>query len=123
MDIPQIHSESDGVVGTMGEIHLAAGKHVAMRQWREDPGGFSQSHCRDYETVGFLLRGVIQIELDGGTATIKAGDSWLVPEGAPHRYRVVEPIVAVEATSPPACFGEHDEIDSTSYRNHTQKPR
>ncbi|WP_052031902.1 cupin domain-containing protein [Novipirellula maiorica] len=119
MDIPQIHSEADGAIGTMGQIHLAAGKQVAMRQWREDPGQYSESHCRDYETVGFLLTGVIEIELDGGKATIEAGDSWLVPEGAPHRYRIVEPIVAIEATSPPACFGDRDEMDSITHKQHT----
>ncbi|WP_442506589.1 cupin domain-containing protein [Novipirellula sp. SH528] len=117
MDIPQIHSESDGAIGTMGQIHLAAGKQVAMRQWREQPSGFSESHSREYETVGFLLSGVIEIELDGGTATIQAGDSWLVPEGAPHRYRIVEPIVAIEATSPPACFGERDEIECIKHKH------
>jgi quercetin dioxygenase-like cupin family protein len=30
------------------------------------------------------------------------GDSWVIPAGAEHRYRIVEHFKAVEATSPPA---------------------
>jgi len=28
-------------------------------------------------------------------ATGKAGDSWMVPKGAPHRYRIIDSIVAI----------------------------
>ncbi len=108
MDIPQIHSTSDADIGSMGQTYLVTGKQVALRHWREAPGEFSESHCRDYETVGYLLSGVIELELDGGRATLHPGDSWLVPCGAPHRYRVVESVVAIEATSPPARFGGRD---------------
>lgn len=30
------------------------------------------------------------------------GDSWVVNAGVRHRYRVIEPFTAIEATSPPA---------------------
>ena len=30
------------------------------------------------------------------------GDSWLVPKGATHRYKILEPFTAIEATAPPA---------------------
>jgi quercetin dioxygenase-like cupin family protein len=32
--------------------------------------------------------------------SLRAGDSWCVPAGAQHRYRIDEPFRAVEATSP-----------------------
>lgn len=40
---------------------------------------------------------------------LTAGDSWLVPKDAIHRYRIVEHFVAVEATSPPAHVRGRDE--------------
>jgi quercetin dioxygenase-like cupin family protein len=40
---------------------------------------------------------------------LEAGDSWLVPKDAIHRYRIVEHFVAVEATSPPAHVRGRDE--------------
>ncbi|MFG0262674.1 MAG: cupin domain-containing protein [Novipirellula sp. JB048] len=108
MDIPQIHPASDAEVGSMGQRYLVTGKEVALRRWDEAAGEFSASHCRHYETVGYLLSGRLELEFDGGTATLRPGDSWLVPSGAPHRYRILEPVVAIEATSPPARFGGRD---------------
>ena len=37
------------------------------------------------------------------------GDSWLVPKGARHSYRVPESLVAIEATSPPAQVHGRDD--------------
>jgi mannose-6-phosphate isomerase-like protein (cupin superfamily) len=34
--------------------------------------------------------------------TLAPGDSYLVPAGAEHTYRILETFTAVEATSPPA---------------------
>jgi mannose-6-phosphate isomerase-like protein (cupin superfamily) len=33
---------------------------------------------------------------------LEPGDSWLVPAGARHCYRIMEPLTAIEATAPPA---------------------
>lgn len=33
---------------------------------------------------------------------LEPGDSWSVPKGARHSYKILEPFTAVEATSPPA---------------------
>ncbi|MCA9130262.1 MAG: cupin domain-containing protein [Planctomycetales bacterium] len=109
MDIPQITSQRVAMTGAMGQQYLATGKQVALRRWEEDAGDFEAQTTRQYETVGYLLSGVLEINLDGETATVRTGDSWLVPMGTPHRYRVLEPIVAVEATSPPARFNHRDE--------------
>jgi hypothetical protein len=32
----------------------------------------------------------------------KKGDSWVVPKGSRHTYKIIETFTAVEATSPPA---------------------
>jgi quercetin dioxygenase-like cupin family protein len=39
---------------------------------------------------------------------LEPGDSWLVPKGAVHTYKILEPFTAVEATSPPAEVGNRD---------------
>ncbi|MGB7327605.1 MAG: cupin domain-containing protein [Rubripirellula sp.] len=109
MDIPQITSKSDAKSGAMGQQYLATGKQVALRRWEEAPCDFSDPTCRDYETVGYMLEGVLKLDLDGETVTLRTGDSWLVPQGAQHRYRINERIIAIEATSPPARFNDRDE--------------
>jgi len=109
MDIPQVKSETLAQTGEMGQVYLATGKQVALRRWEESACEYGEPSCRDYETVGYVLSGILELDLDGESVTLKSGDSWLVPAGAIHRYRVVEPIVAIEATSPPARFNDRDE--------------
>lgn len=109
MDIPQVTSNADARSGEMGQKYLATGSNVALRRWEEDVCGFSKPTIRNYETVGYVMQGVLELDLDGEAATLNAGDSWLVPAGARHRYRVIEPMIAIEATSPPARFNDRDE--------------
>lgn len=99
----------DASTGEMGQGYLVTGKEVGLRRWDEEAGEHSESHSRQYETVGYLISGKMEIEIDGQPATLDPGDSWLVPAGANHRYRVIEAIVAIEATSPPARLGHKDE--------------
>lgn len=88
--------------GDLGQHYLASGKAVSMRLWDEQPGESKALARRPYETVGFVISGRAELELEGQTVRLEPGDSWLVPKDAEHRYRVLEPFKAVEATSPPA---------------------
>jgi uncharacterized cupin superfamily protein len=40
---------------------------------------------------------------------LEKGDSWVVPKGAQHTYKILETFTAVEATSPPAEVHGRDE--------------
>ena len=95
--------------GKMGQKYLASGVHVAMRLWEEEPGKRKPESRRDYETVGYVIRGKAELHLEGQTLLLEAGDSWTVPRGAAHAYRILEPFAAVEATSPPAAAHGRDE--------------
>jgi quercetin dioxygenase-like cupin family protein len=96
--------------GPAGQIYLASGKRVAMRMWRdEQPQDQKPATVRDYETVGFVVAGRAELEIEGQTVRLEPGDSWLVPAGAEHSYRILEPFTAVEATSPPAHAHGRDE--------------
>jgi mannose-6-phosphate isomerase-like protein (cupin superfamily) len=88
--------------GDMGQTYLTSGKRVSMRLWqREEPQPMPVTE-RDYETVGYVISGRAELDLEGQTVRLEPGDSWLVPAGARHSYRILEPLTAVEATSPPA---------------------
>jgi quercetin dioxygenase-like cupin family protein len=89
--------------GEMGQKYLVAGKRVSMRLWVQEKGERAKAPTRrDYETVGFVISGSAVLDLEGQTLHLKAGDSWLVPAGAMHEYKIREPFTAVEATAPPA---------------------
>ena len=89
--------------GHDGEKYLASGKHVSMRMWEnEEPGEPKEPAARPYETVGYVLSGRAELHLAGQTVILEPGNSWVVPEGAEHTYKILETFSAVEATSPPA---------------------
>jgi mannose-6-phosphate isomerase-like protein (cupin superfamily) len=88
--------------GDMGQTYLVSGKRVSMRLWRnEEPRPMPVTE-RDYETVGYVISGRAELDLEGQTVRLEPGDSWLVPAGARHTYRILEALTAVEATAPPA---------------------
>ena len=96
--------------GSMGQKYLVSGVSISMRLWEEEPGAVDPEPMRrDYETVGYVIQGRAKLELNGQTLTLEPGDSWLVPKDTIHRYQIIEPLVAVEATSPPARIYGRDE--------------
>lgn len=98
--------------GDMGQTYLASGKSLAMRLWNKEPGEDKQPRERSYETVGYVIEGKAELEVGKQTVVLSPGDSWVVPRGAPHTYRILEPFQAVEATSPPAHAHGRDEAPS-----------
>jgi len=97
-------------VGKLGQKYLASGKSISMRLWDEQPGDPKETdEARPYETVGYVLDGSSELTLEGQIITLKAGDSWVVPKGSRHTYKVKEHFRAVEATSPPAHVHGRDE--------------
>jgi quercetin dioxygenase-like cupin family protein len=88
--------------GPEGQVYLASSPHIGMRLWQEEPGEAKPERQRDYETVGYVIRGRAELVVEGQTVRLEAGDSWVVPRGAAHGYRILESFTAVEATYPPS---------------------
>ncbi|MHC5675203.1 cupin domain-containing protein [Nostoc sp.] len=96
--------------GKLGQKYLASGKNVALRLWEdEQPNEDKEPSSRDYETVGYVINGRAQLHIEGQVILLEPGSSWVVPKGASHTYKILEPFTAVEATSPPAqVHGRHE---------------
>lgn len=96
--------------GQEGQKYLASGKSVSMRLWEdEQPAEAKSPTIREYETVGYVINGKAELHLEGQMVMLEPGDSWVVPKGASHTYKILEPFTAVEATSPPAQVHGRDE--------------
>ncbi len=97
--------------GADGEKYLAAGRHVAMRLWENEPPSAKakEATARPYETVGYVIKGRAELHSEGQMVLLEAGNSYVVPKGARHTYRILEAFTAVEATSPPAQAHGRDE--------------
>ncbi|PSN17559.1 cupin domain-containing protein [filamentous cyanobacterium CCP5] len=101
---------SNASEGEMGQAYLASGANMAMRLWQDEtpsdnPKPTSQ---RDYEVLGYVLKGKAELHLDSQSLTLEPGDSWVVPAGTPHTYRILEPFSALETTIPPARVSHRD---------------
>jgi len=89
--------------GPQGQKILAAGQNLSMRMWEnEKPSKNKPQSVREYETVGYVLSGKAELNLDGKKITLEAGDSWVVPKGVSHSYDIIETFTAVEANHPPS---------------------
>jgi quercetin dioxygenase-like cupin family protein len=95
--------------GGMGQVYLASGKRVSMRLWGDEEPQAKGAVRRDYETVGYVIAGQAELTVEGQTIRLEPGDSWLIPAGAEHSYRIIEVFTAVEATAPPAQVHGRDE--------------
>lgn len=96
--------------GEMGQKYLASGKNMSMRLWdKEQPSEPKPEKAREYETIGYVIAGKAELHLEGQVVNLEPGDSWVVPQGATHTYKIIEEFTAVEATSPPARVGDRDE--------------
>lgn len=96
--------------GNMGQTYLASGVHVSMRLWEnEAPTPAKPATEREYETVGYVIQGRAELHLAGQMILLEPGNSWVVPKGASHTYKILEPFTAIEATSPPAAIKSRDE--------------
>jgi quercetin dioxygenase-like cupin family protein len=106
MKVCSVHSPK----GSMGQKYLASGIHVSMRLWQQEPPGEPKPMTqRGYETVGYVIEGGAELHLERQVILLDPGDSWLVPKGAAHTYKILESFTAVEATSPPALVHARDE--------------
>ena len=97
-------------MGDLKQKYLASGKSLSMRLWqKEEPNQEKAFHTRPYETVGYVIAGKAKLHIGDQTAVLKPGDSWVVPRDAEHRYEILEPFTAVEATHPPAHVAGRDQ--------------
>ena len=116
--VQKVSSES-APTGAMGQKYLACGVRMGMRLWVEDqPLPFKPATQRDYETVGYVIAGRAELQLEGQTLILEVGDSWVVPKGALHSYSIPERFEALEVTSPPAQVHGRDEHQSTDASAH-----
>jgi quercetin dioxygenase-like cupin family protein len=99
--------------GDLGQKYLASGVSLSMRLWSDEPPGEPMPAARrDYETIGYVIKGRAELHLEGQVVLLEPGNSWVVPKDASHTYRILEPFTAVEATSPPAEVHGRDRADA-----------
>ena len=98
-------SQAETQHGPDGQHHLIRGERGSLRLWHNEQPSDSEDktmHSRDYETLGYVISGRAELMVDGQTLTLEAGDSYCVPSGAEHKFRILETLTALESTTPSA---------------------
>ena len=90
----------DAIPSADGEVTLAAGAAMSMRLWRDEQPHAKSPHRSPYETLGYVIAGRAELTIEGQTAALNPGDSYLVPANAEHSYRILERFTAGECTAP-----------------------
>src|SRR5437867_3428094 len=83
-------SSARSPTGAMGQKYLVSGFRLAMRLWEEEPNDQKETieketTAREYETVGYVIRGRAELDLEGQLLELEPGDCWVVAHGARHR--------------------------------------
>jgi quercetin dioxygenase-like cupin family protein len=66
-----------------GDLSMAG--HEAVTARVDIPQGVSVGkHTHPGEEVAYVLQGTLQVEIDGATKTVKAGEPFLIPAGKVH---------------------------------------
>ncbi len=99
----EIVTNADATTGSRGERFLARGSRAALRVWDHEPAGeVAPEHANPYEYVAYVVSGRLRVRVgEGEAAEVGPGDSWVVPEGTPYAFEVLEAATVVEAVSPP----------------------
>ena len=90
--------------GPMGQKYLASGIRLSMRLWERE----SRTHSPRRRLHGIMKwramssTGRAELHIEGQVVDLEPGDSWIVPKGSRHSYKILEAFTALEATTPPA---------------------
>lgn len=98
-------SRSETQHGKDGQHHLIKGQKGSVRLWHNEEPSVDDDktmHKHDYETLGYVISGRVELLIEGQTIALEPGDSYCVPGGAEHRFHILETLTVVETTTPSA---------------------
>lgn len=79
----------------------ATGERMMVTQMLFKRGQNVSTHAHPNEQSGYCVSGRFEITIDGVAAGIGPDDTYVIPGGTPHSYRILENAVAIEVFSPP----------------------
>ena len=90
---------------TSGKVELKpllVGSDMLMVNILEPEGTKIPAHSHDdHESVVYLIKGTMKLQIADQEFTAQAGDAWIHPIGVVHSSEALEDCVAVEIKSPP----------------------
>jgi quercetin dioxygenase-like cupin family protein len=79
---------------------LAQTKSVMLCEFTFDAHVEIPIHTHPHEQVGYIVKGHVEMTINGQKFELKIGDSYSAPSNVPHGAFTLEPTIIVDAFSP-----------------------
>lgn len=79
----------------------AVGERMMVTLMTFQEGERVETHSHPHEQAGYCIQGHFELTIEDVSTVIKADDSYVIPGGTAHSYRILEDSLAVEMFSPP----------------------
>ncbi len=84
------------------ELRAIHGERMTMAFYKLAPGAKIPEHSHPHEQLGTVLKGSLELIVEGEGKVMRSGDAYLVPPNAVHRGTCGEsPAEVIEVFSPP----------------------
>ena len=86
---------------------LGSGERMNVVHWNMAGGAVIQRHQHPQEQFGYVIKGGFEVDIGGEVATLRAGDSYLVPSDTPHSFVAIGETEAIDVFSPQRDVTSH----------------
>lgn len=76
------------------------GQSLMMMEVHFEEGAEGYMHSHPHEQLSYCLKGTIEFTIDGEKTVIRAGDTIVIPGGAKHGVKALEPSALLDAFTP-----------------------
>ena len=104
-ELPFQAVEGDGARGLeLARLYQAPENGATFQLARIVPGGVSKRHSHDWDQANWSVDGQAEVEVEGETFTLNAGDTIVIPGGKAHSFKNTGriPLVLVALLGPGA---------------------
>ena len=86
--------------GTVVQV-LAEGERLNAVHWNIADGVEVPPHAHPAEQMGYVIKGALELTVEGETFLVSQGDAYVIAPNATHRFKAVGAVEAVDVFTPP----------------------
>ncbi len=79
---------------------LAQSDNLMLCEFTFEADVYIPVHSHPHEQVGYVVKGRVEMTIDGETTELLAGDSYLAPSNVSHGAHTLEPTIIVDTFCP-----------------------
>ena len=76
--------ESEPVIEGISKKVPKSGEDLLLEEYMYEPGATAPHHTHDFEQIGYIISGELEMTFAGDTFVLGPGDCYLVPRGLQH---------------------------------------